>query len=222
MLAIRGAHGNWVAVTVLAIFAIATLLSLTTEGAPTSNPESERADQVRLAAFPPDPATAVTDIVVIRSVAYAVDSRRFEAFVRSFVEDDEITALGSANTYLDDASDGLVSEDRHATIVRIALFDDDETEALVEKVEAIDEEVKFAVSVTGTETLDHDVNLLSQEDLENGELQFGLPAALIILLLVFGAVVAGLLPLLMAIVSIVVALGLGALLAQQFELSSSS
>ena len=73
--------------------------------------------------------------------------------------------------------------------------------------------------MTGEETLDHDFNLLSQEDLENGELQFGLPAALIILLLVFGAVVAGLIPLLMAIVSIVVALGLSALLAQQFELS---
>ena len=59
----------------------------------------------------------------------------------------------------------------------------------------------------------------SQEDLENGELKFGLPAALVILLLVFGAVVAGLVPLLMAIVAIVVALGLTALLAQQFELS---
>ena len=56
-------------------------------------------------------------------------------------------------------------------------------------------------------------------DLKSGELQFGLPAALIILLLVFGAVVAGLVPLLMAMVSIVVALGLTALLAQQFELS---
>jgi RND superfamily putative drug exporter len=42
---------------------------------------------------------------------------------------------------------------------------------------------------------------------------------LIILLLVFGAIVAGLIPLLMAIVSIVVALGLVALLSQQFELS---
>jgi putative drug exporter of the RND superfamily len=73
--------------------------------------------------------------------------------------------------------------------------------------------------VTGEETLDHDFNLLSQEDLENGELKFGLPAALIVLLLVFGAVVAGLVPLLMAIVAIIVALGLSTLLAQYFELS---
>jgi putative drug exporter of the RND superfamily len=213
--------GGWIAIAVLAMLAIVTLLggSLTTEGAPTNNPESERAEDALLEAFPPDPETAVSDIVVIRSEEYAVDSPQFEAYVRNFIEDDGITALGPARTYLDDESAALVSADRHATIIPIALFDDDETEALVEKVEAVDEEGAFAVSVTGEETLDHDFNLLSQEDLENGELKFGLPAALIVLLLVFGAVVAGLVPLMMAIVAIVVALGLTALLAQQFELS---
>ena len=62
--------------------------------------------------------------------------------------------------------------------------------------------------MTGGGTLDHDFNDLSQHDLKSGELEFGLPAALIVLILVFGAVVAGLVPLLMAIVSIIVALGL--------------
>ena len=77
----------------------------------------------------------------------------------------------------------------------------------------------FAVAVTGEKTREHDFNELSQDDLKSGELQFGLPAALIILLLVFGGVVAGLVPLLMAMFSIVVALGLTALVAQGFELS---
>ena len=211
----------WVVVTVLAVVTIATLLggSLTTEGAPTNNPQSERANEVRAAAFPPDPSTAVSDVVVIRSDQYAVDSPQFEAYVRSFVEDDEISSLSADRTYLRDDSGTLVSQDRHATIIPLALVDEDETEALVEKVEGLDEESAFAVSVTGEETLDHDFNLLSQEDLENGELKFGLPAALIVLLLVFGAVVAGLVPLLMAIIAIIVALGLSALLAQYFELS---
>jgi uncharacterized membrane protein YdfJ with MMPL/SSD domain len=212
--------GAWTVVVVLAIAVIAVFLggSLTTEGAPTNNPESERADDARLAAFPPDPSTAVTDVVVIRSEQYTVDSQQFKAYVREFVADDEISALGRARTYLGASDAGLVSEDRHATLIPVALFDDDDTEALVEKVEAVDEG-PFAVSVTGDETLDHDFDLLSQEDLENGELKFGLPAALIILLLVFGAVVAGLVPLVMAIVAIIVALGLTALVAQQFELS---
>jgi uncharacterized membrane protein YdfJ with MMPL/SSD domain len=210
--------GAWLVATVLAFVAIASLLggSLTTEGEPTNRPQSERANEARLVAFP-SAETAARDIVVIRSEQYTVDAPEFEDFVRRFVADDEITALTRARTYLDDAA-GFVSEDRHATIVPIALVSDDETEALVEKIEGL-EDGAFGVAVTGEETLDYDFNLLSQEDLENGELRFGLPAALIVLLLVFGAVVAGLIPLLMAIVSIVVALGLTALLAQQFELS---
>ena len=205
----------------LAVVAIASLLggSLTTEGAPTNNPQSERADEARFEAFPPDPANAVSDIVVIRSEVHTVDAPQFESFVRRFVSDDEIRALAGARTYLDATTPGLVSEDRHATVVPVALADDDEAAALVEKVERLEEDGAFAVAVTGDLTLDHDFNLLSQEDLEEGELQFGLPAALVILLLVFGAVVAGLIPLVMAIVSILVALGLTALLAQQFELS---
>jgi len=211
--------GAWTLVAVLAIVAIVLLLggSLTTEGKPTNKPQSERADKLRLAAFPSDPSNT-TDIVVIRSEEHTVDSPQFASFVRDFLADPGITALGRARTYLDDEGAALVSKDRHATIVPIALSDDDETEALVDKVEEF-EETAFAVSVTGEETLDYDLNRLSQEDLQEGELQFGLPAALILLLLVFGAVVAGLVPLLMALVSIVVALGLTALLAQQFELS---
>ena len=47
-------------VVILAVVAIVTLLggSLTTEGAPTNNPESERAEDARFEAFPPDPERA--------------------------------------------------------------------------------------------------------------------------------------------------------------------
>jgi RND superfamily putative drug exporter len=211
--------GAWLAVTVAAVVAIVGLLggSLTTEGAPTNNPESERALDARFEAFPPDPERAFSDILVVRSEEHTVDASQFEAFVRGFVADTGVESLDVERTWFSTGDESLVSEDRHATIVAVALAEDD-TEALVERVEAV-EDGAFSVSLTGDETLDHDFNLLSQEDLEKGELQFGLPAALIILLLVFGAVVAGLIPLLMAIVSIVVALGLTALLAQEFELS---
>ena len=60
--------GAWTLVALLAIVAIVLLLggSLTTEGKPTNKPESERADEVRRAAFRSDPSST-TDIVVIRS-----------------------------------------------------------------------------------------------------------------------------------------------------------
>jgi putative drug exporter of the RND superfamily len=213
--------GAWVAVSVLAVAAIVTLLggSLTTEGEPTNDPEAFQARDVLDDAFPPSAGTTVTDIVVVRSDEHTVDSPQFESFVRGLLARSGTAALGEARTYFDEANAALVSEDRHAIVIPIGILDEDETEDVVAAVERADEDAAFAVAVTGDETLDHDFNLLSQEDLENGELRFGLPAALIILLLVFGAVVAGLVPLLMAMVSIVVALGLTALVAQPFELS---
>jgi len=212
--------GGWSVVFVAAVAAIVALLGggLTTDDAPTNNPESERAIAAQIQAFPPDPDMAGTDIVVVRSDRHTVDSQEFESFVRARIVESDVPALSRARTYLDgDAS--LVSGDRHATIVPLGIPDEDQAEAVIEAVEQADEDAAFSVAVTGDQTLDYDFNLLSQEDLEKGELQFGLPAALIILLLVFGAVVAGLIPLLMAVVSIVVALGLTALLAQPFELS---
>ena len=122
----------------LAIAAIVMLLggSLTTEGAPTNNPESERADRRPGRARSRRIPDGGQDIVVIRSDEYTVDAPQFEAFVRSFVEDDEIPRSRRRAPISTTPSGALVSADRHATIVPIALLDDDETEALVEKVEA--------------------------------------------------------------------------------------
>jgi RND superfamily putative drug exporter len=210
----------WVVASILAIVAIAALLggSLTTEGAPTNYPESERAIDARARAFPADPGSLVTDVVVVRSERYTVDTPEFEAFVQRMLDSSETGALNQGRSYLTDSS-AAISADRHATLVSIAIFDDSDTGAVIDEIERANDDPAFEASIAGDRALDHDFNLLSQEDLEKGELQFGLPAALLILMLVFGAVVAGLIPLLMAIVSIVVALGLTALLAQPFELS---
>jgi RND superfamily putative drug exporter len=55
--------------------------------------------------------------------------------------------------------------------------------------------------------------------LSKGELQFGLPSALIVLLLVVGTLVGVAIPMLMAIISIIVALGITAVVGQAFELN---
>jgi putative drug exporter of the RND superfamily len=212
----------WVVVAVLAVVALAGLLpgALTTEGKPTNNPQSERASDVIGRAFPPDPQRQVTDIVIVRSDRYTVSSPQFRTFVQRLVAEGRATeAVRSARTYLSSRDPSLVSRDRHATLIPISVFDVDDVPKVVDVAEKADANPMFAVAITGKQTLDNDFNTLSQEDLQNGELKFGLPAALIILLLVFGAVVAGLVPVLLAIVSIIVALGLVALLAQTFELS---
>ncbi|MBV8256744.1 MAG: MMPL family transporter, partial [Actinobacteria bacterium] len=77
----------------------------------------------------------------------------------------------------------------------------------------------FTAAITGDHSVGNDFNTVSQTDLEHGEFRIGLPAALVVLVLVFGSLVGGLVPVLMAILSIVVALGIVALLAQAFDLS---
>jgi RND superfamily putative drug exporter len=111
-----------------------------------------------------------------------------------------------------------VSPDRHAALVPV-LIRSDSGAASVEEVVQQANGGPFEVGITGYRTANHDFGRQSQKDLETGELAFGLPAALIVLVLVFGAVVAGLVPVLMAVIAIIVALGLVAILSQAFELS---
>ena len=214
--------GGWLAILLLALVTIGLLLpgSLTTEGRPTNNPESERAADAIGAAFPRDPRQAFSDVVVVRSDRRTIDETPFRSFVGRLV--DQIRATGvvaTARSYLDAGDPTLVSADRHSTIVPVLVYDVDDIGKVIDVVAEAAGEPELSVSITGDHTIDHDFNTLSQEDLQKGELQFGLPAALVILLLVFGAVVAGLVPLLLAIVSVVVALGLTTLVAQEFELS---
>jgi uncharacterized membrane protein YdfJ with MMPL/SSD domain len=211
----------WVGLVVVGVVAIGALLggALTTEGKPTNNPQSERAKDTLATAFSPTGSAAVSDIVVVSSSRYTVDAPRFRALVGTLASDVRRTGVASVHTYLDRRDPSLVTSDRHATMLQFSEASDDGIDAIVGAVERADASPVFAVAVTGQKTLDRDFNELSQSDLQHGELRVGLPAALIILLLVFGAVVAGLVPLMITLPSIAVALGIVAVLAHLFSLS---
>jgi RND superfamily putative drug exporter len=213
--------GLWLAAVAVALFAIVLLLggALTTEGNPTNDPQSQRAKDALAEAFPATGSAAVTDIIVVRSARYTVAAPQFRALVRRLAADVRRAGVTGVHTYFDKRDPTLVSADRHATMVQFSEASDDGIDDIVGAVERADASAAFAVAVTGQKTLDRDFNELSQSDLQHGELEFGLPAALVILLLVFGTVVAGLLPLLITLPSIVVALGMVAVLAHAFTLS---
>ena len=124
-------------------------------------------------------------------------------------------------TFYDTGSERLVSADGDATAMLVALGPDaeDTIEDVVDAVQASDGRDGLQAAITGEETLDADFSTLAGEDLKNGELKFGLPAALVVLLIVFGSVLAGVIPMLMALVSIAVALALVAIVGQAFPLS---
>jgi uncharacterized membrane protein YdfJ with MMPL/SSD domain len=216
--------GAWLAAMVVAFVAIGGLLggALTTEGNPTNNPQSMRAKDVREAAFPAASSAAITDIVVVRSPRYTVDAPQFRTLVHRVAgEVRRAKDVRSVRSYLGARDPALVSKDRHATMLQFAMPDESDNgiDDVISAVQRADASAAFAVTVTGQRTVNHDFNKLSEEDLQSGELQFGLPAALIVLLLVFGAVVAGLVPLLIALPSIVVALSFVAVLGHAFTLS---
>jgi uncharacterized membrane protein YdfJ with MMPL/SSD domain len=210
--------GAWVAAVFAAVVAIGALLSLTTEANPTNNPQSQRASDTLSRAFPP--SAAVTDIVVVRSPKYTVETPQFQALVRRLAADvRQASDVVSVRTYLGARDLSLITKDRHATMVQFSASSSDGIDDVVAAVRGADASPVFAVAVTGQRTLDNDFTKLSASDLQHGELQVGLPAALIILLLVFGTVVAGVVPLLITLPSIVIALGLVAVLTQVFSLS---
>jgi RND superfamily putative drug exporter len=216
----RRTLGTWALAIVFALAAVAFVMGELTTESHVSGAESQRAESLIAESFPPDPKRIVTDIIVIRSESYRVDDRAFYEFVhRNHVAAKRTGVVINARSYFERRDPVLVSRDGHATIIPLYVKTHDEIEPIVDLVARADADPNFAVSMTGDHTVERDFDELSQHDLKSGELQYGVPAALLVLLLVFGAVVAGLVPLLLAIVSIVVALGIVALLSQPFDLS---
>ena len=215
--------GAWALALVASIAMIVALLgsALTTEGEMTNDPESYRGYDAVAEHFPFDPAEAVNELVVVRSATAMVDAPAF----RKHVEDleFELQASGHVESARDVYSTGdrsLVAPGGHATVVPLFLgpSGEDGVGEIVAIVDAAERD-GFETAITGEFTADEDYQRLSEEDLQKGEFQFGLPAALIVLLLVFGSIVAGLVPVVMALVAIAVALALTALVGQGFDLT---
>ncbi len=203
----------WLAAIVIAVVAIGAFLGdrLTTDAHLTNNPESERGDRLIAEHFPVRDFT--TELVVVRHEQLTVDDPAFQSRVELLTRE--------AADLVAHAGPPQPSPDRHAVLVPVRLVEpaDETVKRAIEIVQAEDGRDGFQVALTGEFTADHDFNELSQENLEEGELQFGLPAALVVLVLVFGAIVASAVPLVLALVSIAVALGLTAVVSAGWELS---
>jgi len=215
--------GAWAVALVASISVIVSLLgsALTTEGEMTNDPESYRGYDAIGEHFGFEPEDVVNEVVIVRSATLVVEDPPF----RKHVDDLALDLLGSgyvasAKTFYDEGDRSLVSPDRHAALVTLGLGPggDDGIGELVALVDRAERD-GFVTGITGEFTADEDYQRLSEEDLQKGEFQFGLPAALVVLLLVFGSVVAGLVPVVMALVAIAVALALTALVGQAFDLS---
>lgn len=220
------ALGVWFAVVCLALVANATLLgsALSTEGAILAEPESVKGLNLLDDRFPDRNETS--ELVVVRTETGTVRSAGFQDTVARLRGDiasrEAVLAVGDPFA---PQAEGTVSQDGKAVLLPVAIDDAESADPeagiveVIDAVDAADSQDGIAASITGDWTIGHDFVVLSEHDLQKGEMQFGLPAAMIVLLLVFGALVAACVPLVVAIVSIIVALGISAVVGQTVDLS---
>lgn len=180
--------------------------------------ESVRADALLRAHFPSGgPPGRPKEVLVLHAPALTVDDPAY--FLAATAIAQRVTALGAGvvaggRSYFTDADASLVSADRHTTLVPLILVEPHKNTHLLR---AAVREVASAGPLTATLVGPASVGLayrdLADRDLR-AELRIGVPAAIVVLLLVFGSVVAAALPLLVAAVSIALALALLVVAAQ--------
>ncbi|MEN8237959.1 MAG: MMPL family transporter [Actinomycetota bacterium] len=216
--------GAWVVLVAVAGILSAQLLgsALTTSVNFTNNPESARAaaliEELR-------GESANTEFVIISNDSLTADDPEFAAYVGSVqnaVASLDPTVIAGVGSYL--TLDGPVSDSGHTALLPVRLSGEDvdvasgNAEILGETIDAIEQPAGFETLVAGPQTVSNDVNTVAEEDLATGEM-IGIAVALVVLVLVFGTVVSGVIPIVLGVVSIAVSMGLAALLGQVFELS---
>jgi RND superfamily putative drug exporter len=203
----------WSLIIAAAVASLLTLLAgaLTTQAGPADNPESLRAQNLveqRLTG-----PTKDVELFIVRSPVLRVSDPRFAGFVTGVQT--TVLALGpsvvvSAPDYLNAGTTGLVSRDGHATIIPVTIAKDfDNATANIARLAAVIPEVQyppFEVLIAGNAQSERDFTTIAEKDMGKAE-SIGIGAALVVLLMVFGAVVASLLPLSLGLVAIGVAMG---------------
>jgi len=215
--------GFWFALLIIAALLAPTLGdALTTESTFTSRPESIKADELlesRLRGERP-----MTETIVIRSETATVDDPAFRTTVDGVVA--QLVAMpdvvSSIASYYGTGAESIVSADRNTTIIPIALVGN--LDEATENFEAMDVVISgastadFEVLTVGDASMNKELTEIAEEDMAKGE-QIGVPVAILILIVVLGALVAAGLPILLGLVSVFLAVGLAAVVGRFMDLS---
>src|SRR6266542_410954 len=217
--------GIWVGLFLVGGLLTSSYLSgaLTTQADFTNNPDSKQAQQLleqRLSG-----PRRSNEVVIVRSESRTVTDPGFKAYVQRLTGDIDALKPGVVQATEDPYRAGgrFVSDDRHAILIPLIMAGSlDDANANIDQV--LDRTLHaqhpqgFKVWVAGEATAAKDSNTIAEQDLRQGE-TIGIVAALIILIVVFGTLAAAVVPVVLAIMSIVVALGLVSLLGLAFDLS---
>jgi RND superfamily putative drug exporter len=198
---------------------------LTQDIAFTSRPESVKAQDAIDAHFGGAKEPDSTEFFVVQSTL-TIDDPAYRALVDRVKADTEALGgdvlAGQPISYYDavgqseDQAAALLSTDRKATLITVPLKDNkDSVIADLRDIAAHDQTDGFTIQVAGQGTLEADFTKIVEEDLRKGE-SIGIGIALLVLIVVFAALIAAILPIVMALFAIAVAIGLVALIGQLF------
>ena len=166
-----------------------------------------------------------TETIVVQSETQTVDDPEYRQFV------EELTAevrgldgtIGSVTNYYELGDDSVVSQDRRTTLLPVTLIADivDAPEKVGPMLEVLEarEDSGFKVVAAGDGSIWHDGMEQYEKDMAAGEM-IGIPVALIILVVVFGAIVAAGVPIILAVLGILVSVGMTAILSQFLNIDS--
>jgi len=217
--------GVWVVGLVLALFLARQFLddALTNSQDFTNKPESIRAfdllEERGLRGDGDGEESEPQEIVIVQSETLTVQDPAFQAMVEKITA--ELVALGPdraddvTNFYLTGAPT-LVSRDGGTTLIPFNPgrdFGD-----TLETVLANGEGSGFTVVVTGDATFNYEFEQIAADDLEV-EYTIGIPAAIIILIFVFGALLAAVVPVVLAVACIFIGIGVTAVIGQAWPFS---
>ncbi len=218
--------GLWLLGLVAAAAAIAVVLpgALTAQYTFSNDPDSQVGRDLLAARM--DMPQKANEVVIVRSPTRPASESAFRSYVLALQT--EIADLGPSvvdvviSPYAG-GDESLISADGHTVILPIVMAGDVvEAEKNIDKVHDLVHEVDgrdgFATLITGTSSIASDFSNQAETDLRRGE-GIGVPIALLILLLVFGALVAATLPLALGVIAITMAIAATALVGQFTDIS---
>ena len=218
--------GIWILVFIVFVGLAATLLpdALTTEFKLTNDADSVLGDRLIEERLTGPHKT--NEILIIRSESLTVDDEVFQQHVEGIFA----TLVGLGNEvveggvhYYMTADDSLVSPDRRTTLIPFTMAIDvanagENIPDVRDAVHAANDQVEFEVVLTGEASAAEELQVAGQDAAEKGE-SIAIPIALLILVVVFGAMIAALIPLIVAVISISIAMGIVALVGLSYEFS---
>ena len=224
------ARHRWlvVAVWLIAVVAISGISSmtgsrLTTDITFSNEPDSQVARELLEEARGAEPWF---EQVIVKSDQYTVEDAEFEGFVQDLAGAirSRIDIIDPAQTfsYYDTGLPVMVSADGQTMLMRTLLLGelDEATENVIHLEELLTEyngRDGFTVVTGGYASVNHAFTEAAESDLQS-EIRV-LPIAFIVLIAVFGALVAAVIPMLLAFLAIGITFGLIALITQVYEMS---